>query len=273
VLGNLSIDYVDHGPPSAGGCPSFAGVALAALGAGARIVVRAARADLPLFEAMFAAVPVALTVLPSTATSSFSLVYSGDDRAMTVERIGPTWTAADIAAAAVDTEWVHVAPLLRSDFPPEAIAALAAAGHRISYDGQGLVREPAIGPMVVNHDFDPAVLANVRVLNISADEAAEVFGGAFDAESVRRLGVPELLVTRGIDGCDLYVEGERTHVPVPWRVEGAHTTGAGDMFTVSYIAARSRGRDPADAAADASRFVAEQLTARLPSAVWTTRDS
>lgn len=264
VLGNLSIDYVDSGAPTAGGCPSFAGGALAALGDDARIVVRAATHDLPLFEAMLTAVPVPWEVLPATTTSSFSLVYSGNDRSMTVERIGPTWTPDDIRAAGVDTAWVHVAPLLRSDFPPAAIAELAAGGRLVSYDAQGLVRAPVVGPMVVDHDFDAALLANVQVLHISADEAAEVLGRALAAESVRRLGVPEVLVTRGIDGCDLYVHGERTHVPVAWRVEGTQTTGAGDMFTVSYVAARSRGRDPVEAAAAASRYVAEQLAARLP---------
>ncbi|MDQ1727722.1 MAG: hypothetical protein QOK14_1767 [Frankiaceae bacterium] len=261
VLGNLSVDHVDDGPASAGGCPSFAGPALAPLGEAAMLVVRAAPADLPLFDAVLAAVPVPWQLLPATSTSSFSLAYSGNDRAMTVERIGPVWTPADVAAADVATRWVHVAPLLRSDFPAESLAALASAGHLISYDGQGLVRVPRLGPMTTDDRYDPAVLEHVQVLNISQDEAAELLG-SLGAESVRRLGVPEVLVTRGVEGSDVYVDGVKTHVPVAWRVDDVQTTGAGDMFTVSYVVARSQGRDPLEAAAAASTFVAEQLSLR-----------
>ena len=101
VLGNLSVDYVDGGGATAGGCPSFAGVALAPLSDRARIVVRAAAADLPLFSDMRRSNDVRIDVLPAATTSSFALDYDGDTRTMTVLRIGPTWTPADIRAAAV----------------------------------------------------------------------------------------------------------------------------------------------------------------------------
>jgi len=262
VLGNLSIDLVDGGPPSAGGCPSFAGVALAGLRAEARIVVRAAPDDLPTFAAMIAACPVPVSLVPATSTSAFSLIYSADGRAMTVERVGPQWTPEDIAAAAVGTRWVHVAPLLRSDFPSAAIAALAAGGHLISYDGQGLLRVPALGSLRTDSDFDRGLLAHLQVLNISEDEAGQVFGGPMGALDVGALAVPEVLVTRGIDGCDVYVNGRLTHVPVAWPVHDVQTTGAGDMFTVSYVAARAQDHEPVAAAISASRFVAEQLSLR-----------
>ena len=45
VLGNLAVDVIDGAPPSAGGCASFAGVALAAAEVPARIVALAAEAD------------------------------------------------------------------------------------------------------------------------------------------------------------------------------------------------------------------------------------
>ena len=262
VLGNLSVDYVDGGGATAGGCPSFAGVALAPLSDRARIVVRAAAADLPLFSDMRRrSNDVRIDVLPAATTSSFALDYDGDTRTMTVLRIGPTWTPADIRAAAVASRWVHVAPLLRSDFPVEAVAALAAAGHFVSYDGQGLVRSPTLGVLTTDRNFDRTLLQHIHVLNISEDEAAGLFSDAATAAAVR--GVRELLVTRGTDGCDLYLGGERTHVPIAWLVRGVHATGAGDMFTVSYVVGRSRGLEPAVAAATASRFVAEQLQLRL----------
>jgi sugar/nucleoside kinase (ribokinase family) len=263
VLGNLSVDLVDDDPPSAGGCPSFAGVALAPLGNAALLVTRGADADLPLFADMLGALEIPYRVLPSATTSSFGLRYSGgDDRTMTVEAIGPTWTPDDLAGLELGS-WVHVSPLLRSDFPVKVLAALADRGCRLSYDGQGLVRAPHLGPLTVDADFDAAVLGSLQVLKMADDEADVVAGRPFDAEAATGLGVPEIVVTHGSGGCDLYLEGEQIHVPAARQISGVHTTGAGDMFTVTYVAARADGLEPRDAARRASAFVAERLQDRL----------
>lgn len=262
VIGNLAVDYIDDDPPSPGGCPSFAGVALAPLGAAGRIVTRAAAADMPVFEPMLSDLPVACDVLPAEFTSAFGLRYDGDSRRMTVEGVGPSWSSADIAAAGLRTTWVHVSPLLRTDFPSETLQALKDSGHRLSYDGQGLVRVARLGPMVVDGAGDLGLLTHVDVLKIAEDEADVIVGRAFDAEAARRTGVGEVLVTHGSGGCDLYVDGEVLHVPAAWQVFGVHSTGAGDMFTVSYVASRSAGHSPSDAARAASLFVAQRLQER-----------
>ncbi|MDQ1662875.1 MAG: hypothetical protein QOJ68_2855 [Blastococcus sp.] len=262
VLGNLSVDLVDDGPPSAGGCPSFAGVALAPLGNAALLVTRGAEADLPVFTDMLGALQIPYRVLPSATTSSFGLRYSGDDRAMTVEAIGPTWTPEDLDGLDLGP-WVHISPLLRSDFPVEVLAALSARGCQVSYDGQGLVRAPRVGPLTVDAGYDPAVLGYLQVLKMADDEADVVAGRPFDAEIAAGLGVPEVVVTHGSGGCDLYLEGGQLHVPTARQVSGVHTTGAGDMFTVTYVAARADGLPPLDAARRASAFVAERLQERL----------
>lgn len=266
VLGNLSVDHVDDEPPSPGGCPSFAGIALAELGERARIVTRAASDDLPLFRAALDAIPVPCRLLEAATTSSFELRYSGDQRVMQVAAIGPVWTPDDIAAAEPDSDWVHVAPLLRSDFPAESLTALAADGRRVSFDGQGLTRRPELGPMRLDAEFDRALLTSVTVLKLADDEAEVVAGGAFGSVAARSLGVPEILVTSGSGGCVLYADDTVAHVPAAWRVAGAQSTGAGDMFVTSYVSARAQGRHPTDAAEQASRFVAGQLQARLDAA-------
>lgn len=53
VLGNFSVDYVDDGPPTPGGCPVFAAMALEAMGHPGRVVARLSRDDLPLFQPVF----------------------------------------------------------------------------------------------------------------------------------------------------------------------------------------------------------------------------
>ena len=80
-------------------------------------------------------------VLPSDRTSGFRLDYDDvDHRHMSVDAIGPVWGEAEVEAADPDTTWVHLAPLLRTDFPAETLALLSARGHHVAYDGQGLVR-------------------------------------------------------------------------------------------------------------------------------------
>ena len=90
-----------------------------------------------------------------------------------------------------------------------------------------------------------------------------VADGEFDAATARRLGVPEILVTLGSEGCDIYTDGDVVRVPAAWRVTGVQATGAGDMFTACYVANRAAGADPVAAAERASELVARELEKRL----------
>jgi sugar/nucleoside kinase (ribokinase family) len=262
VLGNVAIDRIDGAAPTPGGAPSFVGPVLAQTGGG-RIVARAAEIDHARFGEVIATAGVPFELLPAPTTSGFGMVYDGDDRRMIVDAIGPVWGAADIDAAAVTTPWVHVAPLLRTDFTPAAIGALVAAGRRVALDGQGLVRIAEVGPLRTDAAFDPRLLDGVAVLKLADDEAAVLTGGApFDAEAASRLGVPEIVLTAGSRGSVIFAGGEAVSVPPPFRVEGVHATGAGDSFTVAYVAARAAGDVPVEAARRASQFVAELLAVR-----------
>jgi sugar/nucleoside kinase (ribokinase family) len=263
VVGNLAVDRVNGGPPSAGGCPSFAGVVLAKMGAGGRIITQRAPRDVAVFNEMLDAIGVPTVVRDCANTSAFELVYTGEQRTMTVAGLGDPWTPAHFEAESIDSSWVHLAPLLRSDFPTATVAALAAAGRRVCFDGQGLVRAARLGPMVTDSAYDPAVLEHLTTLKLADDEAAVIAaGGTFTEADAARLGVPELLVTFGSAGADLYLDGVKTHVSSGRSVQGVHTTGSGDMFAVSYAAARAAGISPADAAQAACALVADVLECR-----------
>ena len=261
VVGNLARDVVNGGAPSPGGCPFFASEAFKRLGEDGQIMTRFAEGDRDLFEPALAALDAPVTLLPAESTSGFSLDYEGEDRAMGVTAIGERWQPADAAALAPDVRWVHVAPLLRSDFPAETLAALA-DGRRLSLDGQGLVRTPRVGPLATDADFDPAVLASVTTLKLSEEEARIVAGGPFDRASAAALGLPEVLLTLGSHGAVVFSEGTDTFVPAAWPVLGVQTTGAGDAFMVAYATARADGDDAVVAARNASRVVAEMLEDR-----------
>jgi sugar/nucleoside kinase (ribokinase family) len=152
---------------------------------------------------------------------------------------------------------------MRTDFPAETLAHLVARGHRIAYDGQGLVRADRLGPLTLDRNFSPDLLRHLDVLKLAEDEAVIVADGDFDASTAEWLGVPEIVVTYGSEGCDIYKDGTVVRVPAAWRVLGVQTTGAGDMFTACYVANRADGADPRRAAEQASELVARELQKRV----------
>jgi sugar/nucleoside kinase (ribokinase family) len=264
VLGNLAVDRVDSGPPRAGGCPFFAAQALALLGREGQILTRCSDRDRRLLEDALGDLAPELDVISSDRTSGFDHVYEEEARTTTVTSLGDPWSPDDASRLADDVRWVHVAPLLRGDFPPETIEALAAGGRRVSLDAQGLVRERQLGPLTQDAHFDPATLAAVSVLKLSEEEARIVAGGEFDASTAGRLGVEEVLVTLGSRGEDVWLGGTVTHLPTT-PVLDVETTGAGDAFMVAYVTARDDGADPVDAARAASALVGRLLTSRKSS--------
>jgi sugar/nucleoside kinase (ribokinase family) len=252
LVGNLSRDRVDGGPPRIGGAPYYAARAWRVLEARATIVTRCGPEEREVYARRLSALGLPVVLLPGTATTSFSFRYDGDVRVMNVEAVGDTWKPAD-AEAVPHRAWVHVAPLLRSDFPAETLAALA-HGRRLSLDGQGLVRVPEPGPLRLDADFDPAVLEHVQILKL-AEEEAEVVG------AVDELGVPEVLVTYGPRGSRVCVDGRWENVGA-WPV-ATDPTGSGDAFAAGYLAARSGGLTPGSAARRATALVGALLTGQV----------
>jgi sugar/nucleoside kinase (ribokinase family) len=261
VLGNFSVDYVDDGPPTPGGCPVFAAMALEAMGHPGRVLARLSRDDLPLFQPVFDRYGDLIAPLWTPRTSSFALRYQDGGRRMNVNSIGEPWAESEIDAGAIGTEWVHLAPLLRGDFPLEFLQALVARGHRISLDGQGLVRVPRLGRLHLDGEFDRGLLNPIEVLKLNQEEAEALAGGPFDTPTATRLGIAEILVTFAAGGCDLYLAGDRNHIPAR-AVDDVQTTGTGDAFMVSYLAGRAAGVGPLDAARRAGEMVADILEAR-----------
>jgi sugar/nucleoside kinase (ribokinase family) len=252
LVGNLSRDRVDGGPPRIGGAPFYAARAWRALGSRATIVTRCGPDERETYTRRLSALGLPVVFLQGTKTTSFSMSYDGDTREMVVEQTGDSWTPAD-ADAVPPSAWVHVAPLLRCEFPVATLAALA-RGRRLSLDGQGLVRVPDPGPLRLDANFDPAVLKHLQILKL-AEEEAEVIG------AVDKLDVPEVLVTYGARGSCIYVRGRPQDVGA-WPI-AADPTGSGDAFSAAYLAGRSWGLAPASAARRATALVGALLTERL----------
>lgn len=249
LVGNLSRDLVDGGPPRIGGAPYYGARAWHALGSRGTIFTRAGPEESVAYTRRLTALGLPVVLLEGEWTTSFSFYYEGDVRVMTVEQPGDSWTPQDAEVVPAGA-WVHAAPLLRSDFPADTLAALA-EGRHLSLDGQGLVRVPERGPLRLDADFDPAMLEHVQILKLSEEEA-EVVG------AVDKLGVPEVLVTYGERGSRVYVDGRSEDVGA-WPV-ATDPTGSGDAFSAAYLAGRSQGLTPVSAARKATALVGALLT-------------
>jgi len=259
VIGHLSRDLVDGGEPRIGGAPWYATRALRALGRRAWIVAKCGEADRRRYARQLAERGLPTTVVGAGETTSFSISYPADGvREMRVEAIGEPWRPRELSGLH-DAAWVHVAPLLRSDFPEPTFAALA-RGRRILLDGQGLVRVPELGPLRFDADFDPAILRHVTILKL-AEEEARVVAGGIEPEALAALGVPEILLTLGDEGSLVLANGRVHRVPSQ-RVHARDPTGAGDGFAAVYLAARAEGHSPASSARRATSLVAGLLSGR-----------
>jgi sugar/nucleoside kinase (ribokinase family) len=249
LLGNLSRDVMEGGATRTGGAPFHAARALQHLDAPALIFARCAEADREELLPPLAALGTPVRYVPGTSTASFEISYDGDHRTMEVVAVGDTWAPEDVPALPEQVTFVHVAPLNRTDFPPETLAA-AARGRRLSLDGQGLVRPGRTGPLVLDADFDPDLLRHVWALKLN-DEEAETVGDP------TALPVRELLLTHGSRGATIVANGRTEQIPA-FEIDG-DPTGAGDAFCISYLAARSKGYAPFAAARRATAVVGSLL--------------
>jgi sugar/nucleoside kinase (ribokinase family) len=260
VVGNLSLDRVEGGPPRPGGAPFHAARALRVLGRPALVAAKCADADRRALVPPLVALGVPVLWRGGDSTAAFSFRYDGDRREMMVDALGPAWTAADLHGLE-RAEWVHVGALARSDFPAATLTVLARE-RRLSFDGQGLVRPARVGPLALDAEFDPDVLRHVDVLKL-AEEEARVLVGEPSEESLASLGVPEVVVTLGAGGSLVLAEGRLERLSAPALGGSIDPTGAGDAFAAAYLVSRSSRHAPTAAARRATALVAGLLGRRL----------
>jgi len=253
VIGHLSRDLVSGGPPRIGGGPWYAGRALRLLGDEAILFAKCGDDDRARFQGRLASVGLPASLSTGGITTSFSFSYSRDgERTMSVEAIGEPWQLDEPQSTLLRrVDWLHVAPLLRGDFDAATLERLG-SGRRLLLDAQGLVRVRQLGPLTLDADYDAELLRHVSILKVSEEEARVL-------EPLTELGLPEIVLTRGIAGSVVFVHGRPEEIPAR-PVEGeVDPTGAGDAFAVSYLAARADGHAPVSAARRATALVAALL--------------
>jgi sugar/nucleoside kinase (ribokinase family) len=260
VVGNLSRDLVEGGPPRAGGAPIHGARALRVLGRPALVGAKCADADRD--SLLTPLVRLGLPVLwrGGSSTATFAFHYVGDRRVMEVRALGDPWTAADLHGLE-RADWVHVGALARSDFPAATLAALA-RDRRVSFDGQGLVRPARTGPLELDGDYDPEILRHVSILKLAKEEAQALVGEP-DENALRSLGVPEVVVTLGSEGSLVLSNGRLERIDAQPADDEVDPTGAGDAYAAAYLVSRSSGYTPVASARRATVLVAGLLGRHL----------
>ena len=261
VVGLVSLDRVDGGPPRLGGAVFYAAQTLRFLDQTALIATKVARDE----EALgLQAIGLPVVYARAKRTIEFGIENDGDRRRLRIEEPGDGFTLADVrgwlAPALAGCDWVHAGALTRADFSAETLAALRRGGRRLSFDGQGLVRSAGKGDVTLEGEYDPAMLEHVDLLKLSEEEA-EALGLGFDDRSLRSLGVKEVVVTLGKAGVIVYADGLAELAPTQ-PLEDVDPTGAGDTFIVAYLAYRRGGHSAPSAAGCANEAVKALIAQR-----------
>jgi sugar/nucleoside kinase (ribokinase family) len=261
VIGPLARDVVDGHAARIGGGPWHAARALRALQQPAMVVAKCGEAERRSYLRSLATLGLSVSLAATGETTAFAFHYdTAGHREMRVDAIGEPWSDGDDPERVLRrVEWVHVSPLLRDDFLPETLERLARR-RRLLLDGQGLVRARRLGPLVLDADFDRALLRHVSILKLAEEEAQAILGGA-DLEELRGLGVPEVVVTFGAGGSLVLTRDAALRVAA--RPARGDPTGAGDAFSVAYLGARAGGHRPISAARRASALVSALLSNSL----------
>ncbi len=144
----------------------------------------------------------------------------------------------------------------------ERLAALKLGGLRIAFDSN--YRPPGWpDAAAARRQFD-RLLPLVDIALPTLDDEQALHGDA-DATAcaarLRAVGVGEVVVKMGADGCLVSSAEGNTAIPVPDTVTPVDTTGAGDSFNAAYLAARLAGQTPR-AAAQAGHRLAARVIAR-----------
>jgi len=164
-------------------------------------------------------------------------------------------------------------PLELRDVAAFAPRAVVIAGTRLHCAPEGVelyvtlgdAEARALAPVVARGEL-PERLRGARALIVNAREASLLAGESNPVVAARALArsIPRVVVTLGPDGA-LAVEGETLVTADGVAVEAVDTTGAGDLFTATYIWSELRGADPAQRLQWAC--LAAALSVRVPTAV------
>jgi ribokinase len=173
------------------------------------------------------------------AAENTIIIYPGANRLLTHAQVDAA------LAQATPGDWFVTQN--ETNLQVEAAALARARGLRVAYAAAPFDTD-AVQAILPHLDF--------LILNeIEADQLRDATGEPLD-----RLGVPDLIVTLGSEGCRWFPQGRPEQSFPALRVTPVDTTGAGDAFTGYVLASLDRGLPMPEAIRLATRAAALAVT-------------
>jgi sugar/nucleoside kinase (ribokinase family) len=239
-------------------------------GASAAVITKCAEADRPGFAHLVEA-GVRVVFLPSAASTSIRNVYPSanpDERqSRLISRADPFREEDLERIAEVAAEVVHLNPLWFGEFPMGLVPSLRRRAVMLAGDAQGFLRVAEADGRMVYRDLEDkrAILSQLDLFKVDTKEALLLTGEEDPeraARAVHALGPRLVLLTHQGGVCVFDGQSVCASPFSGWTLEGR--TGRGDTCTASFLAARRRGMNLADATAFAAAVTSAKMQYRGP---------
>jgi len=185
--------------------------------------------------------------LSEAKTTSFELKYNDDlsERNLRLTNRAKPITVEDLPNS-VEAKAIHIAPVA-NEIPYDVAEKLKNCAEFLSLDPQGLIRVfDEKGNVTYGTLMNKRILELVNIYKSSLEEIEAVTGQRelkSAIKSVHDFGVETVMVTLGMKGAVLSIEGTIYNIPAYKPNKIVDPTGAGDAFMGGFLAEYVQGED------------------------------
>ena len=253
TVGHFSIDLIRSSKitkpkPTLGGSPTYVSLAARRLSANVSVVSKVGEDFSDRHMAWLNANGVDLSGLKrikGALTTRFILEYTNWKRQLQLKSRAPPIFPEDVPSS-MRARVIHVSPIV-NELSHDVVDKLRSLTDILSLDPQGFVREfDAKGNAHLRKWKDQRVLEQIDIYKSSSSEIKIITGFAnlrLAMEKIRDYGPKIVIVTMGMKGSKLLLEGKIHDIPACKPRVIRDPTGAGDAFIGAFLAEYVREKD------------------------------
>ncbi|NIR86357.1 hypothetical protein GWO13_01840 [Candidatus Bathyarchaeota archaeon] len=272
TVGHLAIDQIltpkiSTPEPTLGGPPTYVSLSARKLGAKVSMISKVGKDFPDKYVTWLKSNGVDLSGLKKVrdaSTTRFLLSYGKGERQLQLKSRAPPISPEDVPSA-LRAKAVHVAPIA-NELPRSVIDKLRGLADILSLDPQGFVRRfDRQGNVKLGRWEENRILRQIDIYKSSFSEIKTATGLndlQLAVQKIHSYGPRIVMVTRGLKGSTLFLDGELYEIPACKPRVVKDFTGAGDAFIGAFLAEYVQGKDAvwcACVGSAASSFVVESL--------------
>jgi len=254
TVGNFAIDLITSPKitkprQTLGGPPTYASLAARKLDAKVSVISKVGEDFSDRYIAWLKSSGVDLSGLKrvkDASTTRFVLKYTNWTRKLQLRSQGPPILPEDVPNS-LRARAIHVAPVT-NELSLNVIDKLRRLTDILSLDPQGFVRKfDAKGNVHLMEWSNQRVLEQINIYKSSSSEIRMITGIPDLSSAMKKIhdyGAKIVIVTKGIKGSKLLLEGKLYDIPACKPKVIQDPTGAGDVFIGAFLAEYLRGKDP-----------------------------